>query len=849
MHRFVLCAFLAISLGRFALAAKGLVEGYPDGTFKGDRAASRWELAMVVARLLRSMEQSHATFASRAELEEIRKLTQVLSDELEALGVRVTQLEEQTLRLDKRVTELERVTFYGSLESRVVMQSFSNSGSGDNDSLRNGGGNASNVPFINYHDAVGSALGATRRPQLHAAIPVVDFSNGRGLTNGTGFTARAILGLKIKISDQLDAGAEFSAFSSQGDRNVDAYWGVSAPYLSNIFTGNASAGGAGQALTNQPYTRMNLDKFWLHHKPSDTRLVLGEIVKTEMDPLVFAGQPNLGVFGPRRWAGYGFDVSGNIFKDEQSRLRWEVLGTRFGNGNVFLADNYQNYVLAGNLAYEFHKNAGKVQANFARLAEEASSRAPLVVGGFGPGGGTTGINVAYGNSAGWTVRQWVNPPGYFAAQQSAFNQTNSGQLAVVLNTVDQRPISGWNGAADNAVGFAVGGGGGNYGPQSQDTFGLTARYRWKLGQGEKTVTLMGKAEWGHSRYRPNRNSAYSSDGDALRLELESALLEERLLLGAEYLSVDPDYNPAAFFGNALGVRFPRSMNFTGVWHHHDFIKYPHNREGFRLRADWKFLAGNGRLWGKASFLDQKRTSLYDVRVLPGALGSGSPNFPVLGFSPGFVDPVFSGFAHPNVYGTASGNSFTSGLVPIENPRGSEDSYQVGASYRWPDAGVRLSGSYGHTDFERFTRLSPGLGGDQNHVDVAVDFFNVDVDWQVDPKWKVNAGVDYTRSAGHFDPGGLYHSYAVATGSSTFNNLDSTQVSPYLGVEHSLSEKATWGLGVRRYLTTDGVSSTVRAGGALDAAGSSAHPFEWDGWQISSHYQLHFEPPSRMRLQG
>ncbi|MGE0487711.1 MAG: S-layer homology domain-containing protein [Vulcanimicrobiota bacterium] len=35
-----------------ALAAKGLVEGYPDGTFKGDRAASRWEVAMIVARLL-----------------------------------------------------------------------------------------------------------------------------------------------------------------------------------------------------------------------------------------------------------------------------------------------------------------------------------------------------------------------------------------------------------------------------------------------------------------------------------------------------------------------------------------------------------------------------------------------------------------------------------------------------------------------------------------------------------------------------------------------------------------------------------------------------------------------------
>src|SRR5207237_8287230 len=38
------------------LAAKGLVEGYPDGTFKGDRAMTRYEMAMVVARLLARIE-------------------------------------------------------------------------------------------------------------------------------------------------------------------------------------------------------------------------------------------------------------------------------------------------------------------------------------------------------------------------------------------------------------------------------------------------------------------------------------------------------------------------------------------------------------------------------------------------------------------------------------------------------------------------------------------------------------------------------------------------------------------------------------------------------------------------
>jgi len=111
------------------LAAKGLVEGYPDGTFKGDRAATRYELAMVVARFLAKNDQEHATFATKADLEELRKLVNQLKDELDALGVRVTNLEENVSKLDKRVTEIERITFYGEVDSWLVTQGFLNNGS------------------------------------------------------------------------------------------------------------------------------------------------------------------------------------------------------------------------------------------------------------------------------------------------------------------------------------------------------------------------------------------------------------------------------------------------------------------------------------------------------------------------------------------------------------------------------------------------------------------------------------------------------------------------------------------------------------------------------------------------
>ncbi|MGV8118958.1 MAG: S-layer homology domain-containing protein [Candidatus Xenobiia bacterium LiM19] len=93
------------------LAAKGLVEGYPDGTFKGVSSATRFEMTMIVARFLAKNDAEHAAFASKSDLDELRKLAVELKDELEALGVRVTNLEENVRRIDLRVAEKERITF------------------------------------------------------------------------------------------------------------------------------------------------------------------------------------------------------------------------------------------------------------------------------------------------------------------------------------------------------------------------------------------------------------------------------------------------------------------------------------------------------------------------------------------------------------------------------------------------------------------------------------------------------------------------------------------------------------------------------------------------------------------
>ena len=93
-----------------SLAADGLVEGYPDGKFKGDRPLSRYEMAVLTARVIAKVE---ANGASKADLDKLQKLIDALKDELDALGVRVTNLEDALDALDKRTQLAQKLEFHG----------------------------------------------------------------------------------------------------------------------------------------------------------------------------------------------------------------------------------------------------------------------------------------------------------------------------------------------------------------------------------------------------------------------------------------------------------------------------------------------------------------------------------------------------------------------------------------------------------------------------------------------------------------------------------------------------------------------------------------------------------------
>ena len=72
------------------LARDGVIEGYGDTTFQGESAITRYEMAQMVAKAMAKQDQANA-----ADKAMIDKLAAEFSDELNNLGVRVSNLEKK----------------------------------------------------------------------------------------------------------------------------------------------------------------------------------------------------------------------------------------------------------------------------------------------------------------------------------------------------------------------------------------------------------------------------------------------------------------------------------------------------------------------------------------------------------------------------------------------------------------------------------------------------------------------------------------------------------------------------------------------------------------------------------
>ena len=87
------------------LADEGIIIGYPDGTFGGERNITRYEMAQMVARAM-----AHEDMANAEQQAQINRLANEFASELNSLGVRVTNLENRLGNV--RVTGEARVGYF-----------------------------------------------------------------------------------------------------------------------------------------------------------------------------------------------------------------------------------------------------------------------------------------------------------------------------------------------------------------------------------------------------------------------------------------------------------------------------------------------------------------------------------------------------------------------------------------------------------------------------------------------------------------------------------------------------------------------------------------------------------------
>ena len=785
------------------LAASGLVEGYPDGTFKGNRAATRYEMAMVIARFLAKNDQEHATFATKADLEELRRLVNQLKSELDALGVRVTNLEDSVASLDKRVTELERITFYGELDAIFTTQGFKSK-----EKWKQFNGNiwcdkVNNVP----QQITGSILGSNI-DVAQGFMPVINYKNGRPLTSGTGVSAVAKLGVNAKVSDDVDAGLELAAYTAVGDPIVNSFYGVQQPYMSNVFAGQGNymrTTGVGNAM--DMITAVTLDNFWVKHKPSGIKLTVGSFGEMDMDPILFAGQPNPNVNGTAYIPNQGIKINGSakLFDDSSYSIDWELFYTSLPDSN--LNGDYPNHVdlTANGAGYNTYAFGGDVTLKF-----KSGNFRVGYLRALNDGTNYTGYGIDHGIIN--NVSYWSNPMEY-----------------LYRTDVNTYPIN-----YDTNVGRT-------YGPQETTNWSAHLDYTWE----DVSFKPRFFVEYANSSYKVTGGADYTASGNALRAGLGATFCNDSLDVDIQYKSIDPDYDPMTLrypVNIASMYRLPNFSCNPYMYQLHDSEIYTNNRQGWDFKLTYRFKDEKGKAWASYQTYKQVEASMYKTTE-----NIGGDVY--LGYNPGFIDNVFTRIVGYTRYHDILTDEIT-GIDCWDENKGKVKKFDIGVDYKFNN-GLGIEAEYYKQDFKRNTNLSINqllysnytatwvnaeASAAANYIDLGVTGFHIGVSYPFNEKFTGKIGYDYTAIKGHYDPNIVHANYALQTNSYDYTNIDTKQSVPYIGFDYKLSKNTEWSVNFQYFNTNDDAVVCVPYPAVGDVC---AYNMDWKGTQLTTEFKVKF----------
>ncbi len=94
-----------------SMANKGIIQGFPNGTFKGNTNVTRYQMAMITAQALAYISEKGANIAGD-DLDNVEKLSVEFADELSLLGVKVISLEDNMQVLKNDVSKVKNDVDY-----------------------------------------------------------------------------------------------------------------------------------------------------------------------------------------------------------------------------------------------------------------------------------------------------------------------------------------------------------------------------------------------------------------------------------------------------------------------------------------------------------------------------------------------------------------------------------------------------------------------------------------------------------------------------------------------------------------------------------------------------------------
>jgi hypothetical protein len=402
------------------LAAKGLVVGYPDGSFVGKRVLTRYEMACIVARILDRIDQVSAakTESSAAAPEQNASVPEVTKADLEAVGKLVDEYKIELTVMGTRIDKVESAI--AALEEKVAsLDTIVNDEEGPLQSTKADVAKLKKVAISGYNQI---------------RYQTIDFAGSDNVTAkkqaDTFLIRRARLKITAQPNDTSKAVVEFAA-----DKNSA---GVKDAYYQYIFGGNELKKPSfyvGQMLL--PFGYDNPTSSSVRETPEQS-IIVRRFFPGERDQ---GAKISSGTKSPIFWQvgvfnGTGTDVSGGADKDTNKAV---VVDLKKSFGDINIGASYYS----GNGIYKSDKstllsgvNRVRYGANMQCFLDKITLKAEYIFG--------RGVDFA---DAAWNPTQSLN--GYNTQLNYNINPTST--LVARYQSVSHDPLypsfgsrSGWD---------------------------------------------------------------------------------------------------------------------------------------------------------------------------------------------------------------------------------------------------------------------------------------------------------------------------------------------------------------------------------------------------------------------